>query len=67
LPSTSVTVGLARPLAAGAYRVRAAGFPNLRGLYGGGDTTFVFQPAEPSPSPADSVLDAPEEGEGDRR
>jgi hypothetical protein len=51
VPSTTVTVRLATPLAPGGWRVRATGLPNLRGLVGGGDTTFVY---EPSPPPADT-------------
>lgn len=54
-PSRVLTVRLARPLEEGVYRVLAEGWSNLRGLVGGGDTTFVHPfaedvPGEPSPS-----------------
>lgn len=45
--STFATVTVAEPLVEGTYRVRAAGLPNLRGLAGGGDTTFVYTPPSP--------------------
>jgi len=59
--STSVTVHLASPLSAGSWRVRASGLPNLRGLLGGGDTTFVYEPSpveEEIPSPGLDVVPA---------
>jgi hypothetical protein len=43
LPSQAVSVRLAAALETGTYRVRAGGFVNLRGLVGGGDTTFVYE------------------------
>ena len=43
LPSPAVSVRLAAGLPAGTYRVRAEGFVNLRGMVGGGDTTFVYE------------------------
>ncbi|MDT8435119.1 MAG: Ig-like domain-containing protein [Gemmatimonadota bacterium] len=51
VPSTRITARLDGPLAPGPYRVRAAGLPNLRGLRGGGDTTFVYEPPPPPPPP----------------
>jgi hypothetical protein len=45
--STFATVTVAEPLIEGSYRVRATGFPNLRGLTGGGDTTAVYTPPSP--------------------
>lgn len=62
VPSTSVTVRLGSPLRVGTWRVRASGFPNLRGLSGGGDTTFVYEPPPPveeAPAPGDSLAPAP--------
>lgn len=51
--STRVTVSLATPLTAGAYVVEAAGFPNLRGLEGGGSAEFRYeQPPEPEAAPS---------------
>ena len=51
-PDRFVTLRLARPLIEGTYRVSASGFVNLRGLSGGGDTTFVYTaPPEPAPEP----------------
>ncbi len=46
LPSRVVTVRLAAGLAPASYRVHAERFVNLRGLSGGGDTTFVYEPPE---------------------
>ncbi len=46
LPSRVVTVRLAAALVPASYRVRAEGLVNLRGLSGGGDTTFVYEPPE---------------------
>lgn len=46
LPSQQVLVRLGRPLRPGTYRVRVDGFVNLRKLAGGGDTTFVYPPAD---------------------
>ena len=45
LPSQAVSVRLAGALQTGTYRVEASGFVNLRGLVGGGDTTFVYEAA----------------------
>lgn len=47
LPSDSLFLRLGRPLEAErTYRASASGLVNLRGLAGGGDTTFVFTPAD---------------------
>lgn len=47
LPSDSLYLRLGRPLEADRpYRVSAAGLVNLRGLEGGGDTTFVHSPVD---------------------
>ena len=48
-PQATVTVRLGRPLTEGTYSVHAEGFPNLRGLRGGGDTTFVYLLPPPAP------------------
>ncbi|MFQ5889218.1 MAG: Ig-like domain-containing protein, partial [Gemmatimonadota bacterium] len=42
LPSQRVTVELGEALRPSRYWVRSTGFRNLRGLEGGGDTTFVY-------------------------
>ncbi len=55
-PDRFVTVLLDRPLLEGTYRVSASGFVNLRGLSGGGDTTFVYTPP-PEPAPEPEVLE----------
>jgi hypothetical protein len=49
-PSPFVIVKLERGLESGSYRVSALGLANLRGLVGGGDTTFVYEP------PPDSLI-----------
>lgn len=41
-PTAFLSVELGRPLSPGSYRVTASGLVNLRGLSGGGDTTFVY-------------------------
>jgi hypothetical protein len=41
LPTRFVTVRLVAAISSGVYRLRAAGFVNLRNLIGGGDTMFV--------------------------
>jgi hypothetical protein len=46
-PQRYVTVRLSRALEAGVFEVSASGFWNLRGLSGGGDTTFVYEPPPP--------------------
>jgi hypothetical protein len=56
--STRVTVSLATPLTAGAYIVEAAGFPNLRGLEGGGSAEFRYEPPP-------ELESEPEAGEGE--
>jgi len=62
--STRVTVRLATPLVAGTYVVEAAGFPNLRGLEGGGSAGFRYEPPPPPElSPAEDDGAAPEDGE----
>jgi hypothetical protein len=61
-PSTSVTAHLASPLRVGTWRVRASGLANLRGLVGGGDTTFVYEPppvVEEAPVPGDTLAPVP--------
>ncbi|MDE2719614.1 Ig-like domain-containing protein [Candidatus Palauibacter polyketidifaciens] len=52
LPSRFITVRLGAALDSGTYRVAVTGVVNVRGLAGGGDTSFV---AEPEPPAADSV------------
>lgn len=54
LPTRFVSVRLAGRIPDGTYRVHAEGFVNLRGLSGGGDTTFVAAPDTVS-VPADSA------------
>lgn len=52
LPSRTALVRLERPLEdGGAYRVRADGFVNLRGLTGGGDSVFVYSAPEDTAPP----------------
>lgn len=60
--STRVTVSLATPLTAGTYVVEAAGFPNLRGLEGGGSAEFRY---EPPPEPESEAAPEPAAGEGE--
>ncbi|MCY3598863.1 MAG: Ig-like domain-containing protein [Gemmatimonadetes bacterium] len=55
LPSRFITVRLGAALDSGTYRVSVTGVVNLRGLTGGGDTSFV---AEPEPPSADSAAAA---------
>ncbi|WP_428274671.1 Ig-like domain-containing protein [Candidatus Palauibacter sp.] len=52
LPSRFITVRLGAALDSGTYRVSVTGVVNVRGLAGGGDTSFV---AEPEPPSADSA------------
>lgn len=55
-PSGIVTVRLGRSLVEGAFDVSVRGFGNVRGLVGGGDTTFVYEPPPPpDPALADTV------------
>jgi hypothetical protein len=64
-PQRFVSVRLGRGLVEGTYAVSARGFPNLRLLSGGGDTTFVY---EPPPAPEEEGMEGedgivePEEG-----
>ncbi|MFW6200545.1 MAG: Ig-like domain-containing protein [Gemmatimonadota bacterium] len=52
LPSDSLYVRLGRTLVPGrTYRASAAGLLNLRGLAGGGDTTFVYTPSDTAAAP----------------
>ena len=44
------TVTVVEPLVEGAYRVDVSGFPNLRGLLGGGSATVTYAPP-PQPEP----------------
>ncbi len=53
--SPRLTVSMGEPLREGSYRVSIAGVPNLRGLAGGGDTTFVYEPPPPPPPEAPGV------------
>lgn len=46
-PARTVSVRLVRPLGRGTFRVQARDFRNVRGLTGGGDTTFVHPPGQP--------------------
>ena len=56
LPSRTVLVRTERSLQDSVrYRVRARGFRNLRGLVGGGDTSFVYAPPPDTAAPADTV------------
>lgn len=65
LPDTVAVARLARPLEAGTrYRVVARGFENLRRLAGGGDTTFVYVPADTAGARPDSVATPPDTAEG---
>ena len=41
------------------YRVAARGFRNLRGLTGGGDTTFVWEPPADTVAPSDTIPPPP--------
>lgn len=71
LPSDSLFLRLGRPLEPErTYRASASGLVNLRGLEGGGDTTFVYTPADTagegggaeaaSPDSADAGAAAPD-------
>lgn len=64
-PENLLTVRLGRALTEGTYRVQVQGLPNLRGLLGGGDTTFVYVPpvpaAEATEDPAEAAEPAPGE------
>lgn len=51
-PSGTLLILLGEALQVGPYRVRAAGLVNLRGLVGGGDTTFVYPPEETPAGPS---------------
>jgi len=73
LPYPSLVVRLEQALTEDTFRVSASGIPNLRGLAGGGDTTFVYvaPPAMEAPvmrvdPDADRESD-PEAAPGDRR
>lgn len=63
-PERRVTVRLLRALEAGEYSVAAGGFVNLRGLTGGGDTTFVYEPPPPAPEEMEEAPALPEDAEG---
>lgn len=55
-PSQSAFVRLGRALEPGTvYEVRADSFMNLRKLYGGGDTTVVYEPPDPDTVPGDTA------------
>lgn len=54
LPYPSLVVRLEQALSEDTFRVSASGIPNLRGLRGGGDTTFVYVAPLPPEAP---VLD----------
>lgn len=59
--STRVTMSLDTPLTAGTYVVEAAGFPNLRGLEGGGSAEFRYEPPpEPEAVPPEDDGAAPD-------
>jgi hypothetical protein len=61
-PERMVTVRLERALQAGEYSVTTGGFVNLRGLAGGGDTTFVYEPpAVADDEPGEAVEGPPAE------
>lgn len=65
LPSDSLYLRLGRPLEEDrTYRASASGLVNLRGLAGGGDTTFVYAPPDTAGAPG---VEAPPDtaGEGD--
>jgi hypothetical protein len=62
-PQSMVSVRLGRPLTDGTYSVHAEGFANLRGLRGGGDTTFVYAPPA-GPQEAGPPLGGPEPDAG---
>ncbi|MEJ2547933.1 MAG: hypothetical protein P8125_08965 [Gemmatimonadota bacterium] len=50
-PFPTLVVRLEQPLTEDTFRVRATGIPNLRGLRGGGDTTFVYVAPLPAVAP----------------
>ena len=50
-----LTVSFEAALAAGSYGVSVSGVPNLRGLPGGGDTTFVYEPPRPESTPEEET------------
>lgn len=58
MPYRTLVVRLEQPMTEDTFRVRAAGIPNLRGLTGGGDTTFVYvaplAPVAPGGDPDDA-------------
>ena len=51
LPYPSLVVRLEQALSEDTFRVSASGIPNLRGLTGGGDTTFVYVAPPPAEAP----------------
>ncbi len=62
LPAQSVIVLLEEALRPATYRILAEGFVNLRGLSGGGDTTFVYVTEEEAPEqPDDEPVEEPED------
>ena len=50
-PFPTLVVRLEQPLTEDTFRVKATGIPNLRGLRGGGDTTFVYVAPLPAVAP----------------
>jgi hypothetical protein len=50
-PFPTLVVRLEQPLTEDTFRVSATGIPNLRGLRGGGDTTFVYVAPLPAVAP----------------
>jgi hypothetical protein len=56
-PYPFLTVTLEQPLTEDTFRIAITGVSNLRGLTGGGDTTFVYVAPLPALAPADSEED----------
>ena len=69
LPYPSLVVRLEQALSEDTFRVAASGIPNLRGLMGGGDTTFVYVAPLPVEAPVMEIDPAedPEADPGARR
>jgi len=56
-PVPFLIVTLEQPLTEDTFRIAVAGVSNLRGLTGGGDTTFVYEAPLPPVAPSDSGED----------
>jgi len=66
LPYPSLVVKLEQALTEDTFRVSASGIPNLRGLRGGGDTTFVYVAPLPPEAPVMGIDSASAPGRQDR-